>query len=247
MIVCCKSNKRGEKLKKIKNLEQYNELLITLPIFDKILKDEIFTLLNCLRSEIKVYNSEEIVTEVDDEIEKIGVVLKGQIYIAREDYYGNRNIISELGVGEIFGENYITAGIKKSPISVISEKETEILFIEYKKIINNCGSSCNFHGRIVQNMLKLIARRNLLLNEKIEILGKRSIRDKINFYLLKKLEKQEKDKTEIVLDFSRQELADYLCVDRSAMTRELSKMQKDGFILIEKRKIKILKKITNED
>lgn len=216
----------------------YLNLLKKLPFFEGVPEDAIEGTLKCFNAVIKRFGPGEIIWETDEEITTVGIILKGKIYIAKDDYLGIRNIITELSQGELFGEVFLSAGLERSPVTVFSETESDILFIKYKNIVETCGSACGYHITLVKNMLKLLSRRNILLNEKIEILGKRTIREKLICYFKAQMEKTKKN--EVNISFSRQELADYLCVDRSALCRELSKMQKEELIEIEGKKVKIL-------
>lgn len=228
-------------MENFEKIENYIKILRVLPLFQDVPETAIFPTLKCFNAKIKKYNAEDIILDVEDKISTVGIVLKGKIHVSKDDYFGVRNIIAELGVGELFGEVFASAGVEKSPVMVTAQKDCDILFIEYKKIVESCGATCSQHTSIIKNMLKILAKRNILLNEKIEILGKRSIRDKINFYLMREVERQRKNEVEI--EFSRQELADFLCIDRCSMTRELSKMQKEELIEINKKKIKILENL----
>lgn len=213
-------------------------LLRKMSFFAGIPGDIIEKTLVCFNAKVKKYKSDEFILNAGDKISTIGVIVRGKIYVAKDDYFGNRNIINELSSGDIFGEVFLSAGIERIPVSIFSETDSEILFIEYKKLVEPCGCTCEYHTVLMKNLLKSLSKRNLMLNEKIEILGKRNMRDKIGSYLKGQLEKS--GKNEIIINFSRQELADFLCVDRSALCRELSKMQKEELIEVSGKKIKIL-------
>lgn len=216
----------------------YLNLLKKIPLFEGVPETQIEGVLNCFNATIKKYKPNEVIWEMDDKISTVGIVLKGKIYISKDDYLGVRNIITEFSQGDLFGEVFLSAGIERSPVTVFSETDSDILFIKYNNIVETCPSACNYHITLVKNMLKLLSKRTLLLNEKIEILGKRSIREKIICYLNAQMNKTRKE--EVIINFSRQEFADFLCVDRSSLSRELSKMQKDDLIEINGKKIKVI-------
>ncbi len=185
-------------------------------------------LLNCLNPVNRSYAKNEIVFLAGTPITQIGIVLSGGVRIIREDFAGNTNIITELGVGDIFGESIVCSGLAESDISVRAASATDILFLDYKKIITSCQSACPFHSKLIFNMLKILAEKNVFLNEKVEVLSKRSTRDKLMTYFY--LQAKQANDVQFSIPFNREELADYLCVDRSAMSRELCRMRDEGMI-----------------
>lgn len=148
--------------------------------------------------------------------------------LVNDDAFGNRNIIEVIGEGEMFGEAFSCAGEKRIPLSVETQTDSEILFLDYKRVISTCSSSCLFHSRLVENMVRILGRKNVLLTKKIRHLSKRSTREKLLSYLSE--EAQKTGKNEFTIPFSRQELADYLCVERSAMSAEISKLRDEGVL-----------------
>jgi CRP-like cAMP-binding protein len=128
------------------------------------------------------------------------------------------------------------AGIDRSPVTVQAAEDVEILFIDYKKIITTCPSACPFHARLIENMLKLVAKKNLMLNQKLEILSKRTTREKLLCFF----DTQRGSSQRFTIPFNREELARYLCVDRSAMSNELCKMRDDGIIRFRKNVFDVL-------
>ena len=161
-------------------------------------------------------------------ITSVGMVLTGSVQVIREDYWGNRQIIAVMGEGQLFGESYACAGGEPLMVSVMAEENTEVLFLEVGRLLTVCSMACRFHSRVIQNLLKVIAGRNLTLTTKIDHMSKKTIREKVLSYLSYQAEKQGKNRFEI--PFNRQQLADYLAVDRSALSAELSKMQKEKLI-----------------
>lgn len=201
-------------------------------LFKGLTENELSLLFNCLKTRKQVFQKNENILSVGNTTEEIGLIVEGQALIIKDDYWGNRSIISELNAGELFGESYACVPGKELEISLIANETTTIIFLNINNIIHTCKNSCNFHHQIIHNLLAISSRKNILLTQKINHLTKRSTREKILSYLSSQSQLQGKSK--ISIPFDRQELADYLSVDRSALSNELSKMQKEGIISFQK-------------
>ena len=206
------------------------------PLFNNISYDEFLKIEKCFSLKTIQYNKNDTVIMTGDEITSFGLVLSGSIKIQKEDFEGNTNLITNINVCETFGEVLSCAGIKQWPVTVTASEKSEILFIDFKKHITSCSSACSFHNQLIDNMLRLIATKNLFLNQKNEILSKRTTREKLMCFF----EFQRKDKNDFTIPFNREELASYLCVDRSAMSSELGRMRDEGLIDFHKNSFKIL-------
>ncbi len=196
-------------------------------------------MIDCLGGVSKKYKKDAYILMAGDTIDFVGIVLSGRVQIVKEDFGGNRNIISELTEGELFGEAFACAGIETAMYSVQAATDCEIMKIEFKKIVTTCSNACEFHSMLISNMLKIIAKKNLELNGKMEIISQRTTREKLMTYLLGQAEKAKNSR--FTIPFSRNELADFLCVERSAMSRELSKMRDDGILDYEKNNFKLIR------
>lgn len=196
------------------------------PLFKGIHKEDFESMFSCMQGKIKQYQKGEIIQLAGNPVKTIGILSFGSVQILRENEDGKQNLMAELKEGELFGEVFACAGVLHSPVTVQAVQDCEILHMNYRKIITSCSSSCRFHQQLIENMLTLVAQKNLMLNQKIEILSKRTIRERILFYF--NLERQ--DSACFQIPFNQEELASYLCVDRSALSSELSKMQKEGLI-----------------
>jgi len=205
-------------------------------LFEDIAVTELESLLNCLSYKTKKYKKDALVVMAGYIIDYIGIVISGSVKIIKEDIEGNTTILTELEQAEVFAEVFVCAEIAYSPVTIFACEETEILFLNYKRIITTCSTGCEYHTRLVENMLKLIARKNLLLNDKIEILSKRSTREKLLCFF----DKNRGIARKFTIPYNREELASYLCVDRSAMSNELSKMRNEGLIRYNKNRFEIL-------
>jgi CRP-like cAMP-binding protein len=209
------------------------------PLFAGIPDKDIESLLGCLSAVRRSYKKGEFVFAEGDSPETVGLVLSGSAHIINEDFWGNRNIISEIGAGNLFAEAFVCAEADTLPVSVVTAENTEVLLIDYRRIVTTCSSACTFHASMVENMLKILARKNVALVEKIEHLTKRGTREMLLSYLSEQAKINKSDAFNI--PFDRQELADYLAVDRSALSAEMSKMKRQGLIDYQKNHFELRK------
>lgn len=172
-----------------------------------------------------------------DSIETIGIILEGNIQIIREDYFGNKNIIASLSAGDLFGEAFAFSNTRSIPVSVECSSDCEVLFLDSRRIISPCEKVCAFHNTLIFNLVHILSIKNIKLNSKINLLTKPTTRDKVLDYLYQESKKQ--DSKNITINFNRQQLADFLSVNRSALSNELSKLKKDGIIDFNKNKFKL--------
>ncbi len=205
-------------------------VLESMPLFHDLNRKDLISLLQCLSVSKKKFSQGEIIFLAGESIDRIGVILQGKITIVKEDLLGNRSILAEFGKGSIFGEAFAFSKNQKLSVTAISASESEVLFIDAKKIFTFCASACSYHSKLIENMLEIIANKNIILNEKIDVLSKRTIRNRLLSYL--QIQSQKTGATHFSISFNRQELADYLCVDRSALSNELSKLHNEGFFSV---------------
>ena len=206
-------------------------------IFEDINEKNIVSILDCLSSVYKTYEKDNYLYHIGDKIESIGLVLSGSVSIERYDLWGNRKIIASIHPGDIFGESYACVNKEPLMVNIVATDDCEILFMNVSRVLTLCNSSCEFHSKLVSNLLNILARKNLNFTRKIEILTQKTTREKIMLYL--EYEASNADSTEFSIPFNRQQLADFLSVDRSALSSELSKMQRDGLIEFNKNSFKI--------
>ena len=162
-----------------------------------------------------------------DKPEFVGIVLSGQLNISRVDYDGNRSLVAAIIPGEMFAEALCCAGVTESPVTVFAAEDSVIIKLAFSRIIKTCPNSCSFHTQLIENMLGLIAYKNMKLQNRMEILELKSVREKVMCYLETFMPKRGEN---ITIPFNREEMAEFLCVERSALSHELSKMKKDGLI-----------------
>ncbi|SET82541.1 Crp/Fnr family transcriptional regulator [Lacrimispora sphenoides] len=213
-------------------MEEYLSILKKSNLFSGVQPEEISAMLKCLSARIKHYKKDEFIIRSGDYIRSVGMVLTGTALIIQEDFWGKRTIISEAMSGALFAETY--ACIPSIPIemSVISDSECDVLFMDINRIMNVCTSACTFHTRLLQNFLSSIARRNLILTKKMQHMSKKTIREKLLSYL--SAESLKNNSSTFDIPFNRQQLADYLSIDRSALSNEMSKLQDEGILTYKK-------------
>ncbi len=209
-------------------MKKYYQLLEKLPLFYRFEDHELESLLKCLNAKYAQYKKGQFLLMAGDTVSWVGIVLSGSVQVLKEDVQGNSMILTELGIGDLFAETFACAGIEKSPVIVVANTECDVLQIDYRRIITTCSSACVFHSRLIENMLRLLAQKNMLLNSRIDIVSKRTTREKVLAYL--ELQRAQKQSNRFDIPFSRQQLADYLCVERSALSRELSNMRDEGLL-----------------
>ena len=219
-------------------MEKYLDLLKTVSLFANIDMSDIKSLLNCLSAKTEYFKENETIFLAGNKAEFVGIVLSGQVQVVKEDFYGNKNIVASIEKGQLFGEAFACADLKILPVSVFSAEDSEIMLIDYRKIITTCSNTCSFHSKLIYNMLRIVANKNIILSQKIEFISKRTTKEKLLAYLSSEAKKAGSNSFSI--PFSRQELADFLSVDRSAMSAELCKLRDSGVIEFNKNKFVLI-------
>ncbi len=197
-------------------------------LFSGISENELTAMLSCLNAKKEEFPKNTFLLRTGDTTESIGFVLSGNILVIQEDIWGNRNIISKAGPGQTFAASYACAPGSVLNISVFAETPVTVMFLNIKRILNICPSACAHHSRMIRNLLGELAMKNLHINEKLTHMGQRTTRSKLMSYFSS--EAQRLGKYEFDIPFSRQQLADYLTVERSGLSLELGKMRKDGIL-----------------
>ena len=205
-------------------------------LFDGVGRDDFKKIIGCLGANTRKYKKDGVVLLSGGAAGFVGLILSGGVRIVKEDAGGDAAILTGLAAPETFGEVFACAGIESSPVTVVASEESEILFFDYKKIAWACPAACAFHSKLIENMLKLIAQKNLALNQKIEILSKRTTREK----LLAFFGAYGGGAGKFAVPYNREEMARYLCVDRSAMSNELCKMRDCGMLRFNKNVFEVL-------
>lgn len=219
-------------------MEQYFDILMQNHLFNNIQKTDLFFVLKCLQAKISDFKKGELIFLNGSKINYIGLILLGNVQIIKEDFNGNQTIISLLKQGDLFGESYACTGLSIINATVLASSDCKILFIDYNKIINVCSSNCSFHTKLIENMIKILAYKNIILNQKIDFMSKRTIREKLIAYFGGEMQKAKSKK--FIVEYKRQELADFLCIDRSALSRELCNMRDEGLIKFNKNEFEVM-------
>lgn len=207
---------------------EYSDVYRRSPLFAGIDEAELTGMLSCLSAVRRACRKGEIIFRRGAVINTVGLVLEGSVHIFKDDFWGMRVIIGEASAGDLFGESYACNQAEALEVDVIAAEDSTVLFLDVRRVLTICSSSCAFHARLVRNLLSVMAQKNLTLTRKIGHMAKRSTREKLLSYL--SAESQRAGSASFTIPYNRQQLADYLCVDRSAMSGELSRMRRDELI-----------------
>ena len=207
-------------------------------LFSGAAPGEIQELLNCLGARRQGYPRGELILRAGEALPAAGLVVEGGVIISKEDFWGNRSILAKAGPGELFGEAYACMPEQPLAVSVEAEQPCAVLFLNMAKLLTPCSSLCPHHTALARNLMAVLAKKNLMLTEKIEHMAQRSTRKKLLSYL--SACSQQADAAEFAVPFDRQQMADYLSVDRSAMSAELCRLRDEGVLEFQKNKFRLL-------
>lgn len=210
----------------------YSTALMRSKLFRGIREEELGEALNCLKASCREFSKGEYIFHIGEHISSVALLLSGSAHIQREDYWGNLSILSVVTAGELFGEAYAAPGAGAMEQNVVAARNSTVLFLDFLRILTVCQSACRFHTLLVQNICWLLAEKNRLLAQKLRHMAQRSTREKLLSYLSE--QSQRAGSPSFSIPFNRQQLADYLSVDRSAMSNELCKMRNEGILEFEK-------------
>ena len=202
--------------------------LVSSSLFAQIRKEDALAMMHCLGAAGKHAAAGEFIFSEGDPSGTIGLVLEGSVRILRDMVDGNRTILSVAGEGELFAEAFACAGVPELPVSVQAVEDTELLLLDLSKMLTSCSNACAFHQMLIRNLLRIVAQNNLRMNQKLRILSHRTTRDKLLAYLGEQA--KARHSRSFTIPFDRQGLADYLGVERSAMSAELGKLRKEGLL-----------------
>ena len=219
-------------------MEQYHHMLMHTPLFSSLSQAELPHMLQCLQARVKPYDTRQFIIHETDSVNDIGIVLEGEVQVITEDELGNRSITTNLGVGQLFGHVSASKMAQNSPVSIMAVQDSQIMHLKFHKLVAPCPRACSFHSRVIENMMNVLAERNLMMNRKLSILSQRSMRDKLLAYLA--WQSHDQGSLTFTIPFNRDELADYLCVNRSALSREISHMCDEGLIISERNRFTLL-------
>lgn len=215
------------------------DVLAACPLFEGVSRQDMAAMLQCMQARVVDVPKGGAVFRVDGPAEYVGILLSGGVVVLRDDFDGNRAIQAAMRPGDLFGETFACAGVSRLPVSVEADRPSRVLLIRLKRIIETCPSACGFHNRVVLNLLKVLAAKNLMLNGKLEITSRRTTRDKLLAYLSAQARAAGSDA--FVIPFDRQGLADYLGVDRSALSAEIGKLRREGVLESDRSAFRLLR------
>ena len=213
-------------------------------LFQGTSPEEVKAMLGCLQAEQKTYQKGEMIYRMGDAVPAMGLVLSGSVSIENDDIWGNKSILDTASAGQVFAETYACVPSEPMMVSVVASEKTEVLFLNVNRILQTCSNSCSHHNKIIHNLLSVSARKNLNLSRRIFHTSAKSIRGRLLSYL--SYQAMKNGSREFDIPFSRQQLADYLSVDRSALSNELSKMQKEGLLQADRSHFLLRKTIEEE-
>lgn len=219
-------------------MKRYLQLLKRTRLFFGLGDDELEAMLGCLHARLQTYKKGEYVFRQGEQLDKITVLVEGKLHIQRDDYWGNRSIISIVSPGEMFGEAYAAPDSGALLNDVLAVEDSAVIFFDVRRILTVCSSACAFHSMVVQNLFFAISEKNRKLLHKLGHMSKRSTREKLISYLSE--EARRNGSGSFSIPFNRQQLADFLSIDRSAMSKELCKMRDEGLLQFEKNRFSLL-------
>lgn len=219
-------------------MKKYSDILKNCRLFDDIGDDDLIAMVGCLRAKVRTYGKNQAIMSEGEKASDIGIMLSGKAQLIRDDYYGNRSIVANIQPSQLFAESFVCAGADTVPVDIIATEDSEVMLIDGYHILHTCSNSCSFHNQMIFNLMKIVANKNLIFDQKIDITSKRTTRDKLLTYLMHQSKANGSDS--FVIPYDRQELADYLEVDRSGLSAEISKLRREGVLECRKNEFRLL-------
>ena len=197
-------------------------------LFSGVSEEELTAMLSCLGARQMDFPKDSFLLRAGGSVDSIGLILSGTVMILQEDIWGNRNILSKLGPGQTYAVSFACVPGSAINVSVLAQTEVTVLTMNVGRILTMCPSNCSHHSLVLRNLLEDLARKNLRLNEKLTHMGQRTTRAKLMSYL--SAEAQHHNSLEFDIPFTRQQLADFLAVERSGLSLELGKMRDERLL-----------------
>ncbi len=219
-------------------MKKHLEILRKCELFCGIEEENLLRMLSCLGARVEFFDKKYTVMAEGSAAKYIGIVLTGSANTVQVDYYGNRSILGSITEGELFSSAFACAGVECMPVSIVASEPCEVMLIDCGHIMHTCANNCEFHQKLIYNLMKDMAQKVIAFHERIEITSKRTTRERLMAYLALCAKKAGADSFEI--PFDRQELADYLEVDRSGLSAEISKLRAEGILESNRRRFKLL-------
>lgn len=209
-------------------MKKYIDILKKSKLFSGMDEDEIVSMLKCLSVTKRVFRRGESIYSAGDVITRVAMVLEGSVYIEREDYWGNNSILSDITAGELFGEVYAMLGREPATINATAASSCTVMMMDINRVFMTCETTCPYHTRLIRNLTYVIASKNRTLTSKLGYLSQRTTRGKLMAYLSDQSVRYGSSSFDI--PFNRQQLADFLSVDRSAMSKELGRLKNENIL-----------------
>ena len=219
-------------------MKKYVSTLKRTKLFEGLENEEIISMLSCLGAKLGTYKKGEYVLRQGEYLSNVFILVEGNLHIQNDDYWGNHCILRQISLGEMFGESYIAPESGALLNDVVAITDSTVIFFDLKKILTACSSACKFHTMVVRNMFFAISEKNRKLVQKMGHISKRTTREKLISFLSEEAKKH--NSSNFTIPFNRQQLADFLSVDRSAMSKELCKMRDEGLLEFDKNAFRLL-------
>lgn len=219
-------------------MDRFIPVMLECPLFEGMSREDIAGILTCMKAKTLMVRRGGAILSVGEPATRLGVVLSGAAQVMRMDYGGNRHIMAHLQAGELFAEAFACAGTKVMPVDVIAAEDTHVLLIDAFRVTQTCAGACGFHQRMIYNLMQILARKSLMYNQKLDIFSRRTTREKLLTYLTQQA--RAAGSRRFTVPFDRQALADYLAVDRSGLSAEISKLRREGVLRSEKSRFELL-------
>ncbi len=209
-------------------MKKYLSVLSKCPLFCGIGEAELLRMLGCLGARTEFFDKKCTVFAEGTRAKHIGIVLSGSVQMIQVDFFGNRSILSVIGEGQVFAEAFACAEVEELPVAVVANEPSEIMLIESARVTHSCEKNCDFHRQLIFNLMKALATKTVIFHNKIDVTSKRTTREKLISYLMYEAKRAGSNSFDI--PFDRQELADYLAVERSGLSAEIGKLKRAGVL-----------------
>ena len=208
--------------------EEHLKTLVGTALFSGITSEEMHTMLGCLGAQVKTFKRGNLLVSPGQPLDSLLIMLGGQAHIVQYDLDGNRFIRGDLAVGDCFGDMTVCTHQETTELGLEARTTTQVLIVKYARVVTTCSSACQFHARLIQNLLKVIASHSIQQAQQLDVLSQKTLREKLWYFL--RSECDDKREVEFSIPYSRSELAAYLRCDRAALSREISHMVAQGLI-----------------
>lgn len=209
-------------------MTEYLEILRRSPLFRGIGPEELSALLDCMGGRPRRMKKGDTILSAGEPATHLGIVLAGRVQVSRLKADGQRIVMGEIRPGHLFAESFACARAEALPVTVTAGADGAVLLLDSRRLSSPCSAACSFHSRLISNLLSVLAHKNLSLADKVEYLSGRNIRERLLAYLEDLCLKA--GKNTVTVPFDRQALADYLCVDRSALSRAIGQLRQEGVL-----------------